>query len=147
MNYLWNLHTSSGSTLSLEASWRPVYKSLVPLWSSLMLCPFHQLLILIPGPDGEVSQVLEYCESQVCSVYQGQRHDLGTKKGQLLSKAHRSLQKLCFALQILGPQWTNQVTDYCFLHKMSFPHLCFSSFLAPSTYQAIEGISSYMPLW
>lgn len=61
-------------------------------------------VVPIPPVSGEVSQVLEYCESQLCSVYQGQRHDLGTKKGQLLSKAHRNLQKLCLALQRLGPQ-------------------------------------------
>lgn len=49
-------------------------------WSDVV--PIPPVIILIPWPDGEVRQVLGDCESLVCSsVYQGQRQDLGTKKG------------------------------------------------------------------
>lgn len=51
----------------------------------------------------------EDCESQVCSMYQGQRQDLGTKKDNCYLKLKGSF-KSCLALQRLGPQWTKRVT-------------------------------------
>lgn len=104
LNCLLSLHTSCPWKLSMEGCLRIIGPSVV----RSDVVPIPPVIILTAWLDGEFRQVCS-------SVYQGQRQDLGTKKGQLLAEAQGCLQKLCLGLQRLGPQRTNQVTDYCLL--------------------------------
>lgn len=116
LNCLLSLHTSCPWKLSMEGCLRIIGPSVV----RSDVVPLPPVIILTAWLDGEFRQVCS-------SVYQGQRQDLGTKKGQLLAEAQGCLQKLCLGLQRLGPQRTNQVTDHCYSQHISPLSLFFFS--------------------